>query len=65
MVIVFTIAGFLFLGLASLMWRSYQADKNDFTDFDWPDVDEEPAPVPVAVKRDKASNVVTMSERRK
>lgn len=61
MVIVLTIAGFVFLGLASMLWKAHKASKDDYTDFDLEDSEPQPVPVPVKVK----SNVVTLNERRK
>lgn len=66
MIIVLTIAGFLFLGLASILWKAHKANKDDFTDFDWPSdvLKKEPAPVPVR-SRSARSNIVSINKRDK
>ncbi len=64
MILVFIMAGFLFLAMASLLLKFYQADKYDLTDCDSQDETQQSASVPVS-SRTKNSNVVSLYERKK
>lgn len=64
MVIVLVIAGFVFLGIGSILLKAHKANKDDYTDFDWDD-SYQPELEPVKVTSNNQRNVIPIPSKRK